>query len=117
MSNYKRIVSSQAINAAYTSGPQDLQQAQGVAIQCVFTGTTIAGTVAIETSVDLALTADPLNNASSANWNVETNSTLAATGNVIFNISAQFIPYFRVTWADTGCSSNARLTITTFVKG
>lgn len=100
------IVSLQAINADYTSGAQSLKSLKNYFVDCVFAGDTISGTLSMEYSMD----------GSTFKAISGTSQTKSTTGTAGYNLSDQNYPYFRVKWVNVASSSNATLTITSYVK-
>lgn len=100
----------------FVTAPQQLIQTLTYAIECVYTGTTIAGSVSIEAS----LTYDPSSHSAGVWVTVPASSTaLTGSGAGIIN-AGNGIPgynYFRVRFADTGSSGDAVMTVTANVKG
>lgn len=101
---------------SFTTLPQQLLQTLAYAVECVFTGTTIAGSVEIQAS----LTYDPANH-NAGTWVVVPGSVVALTGagSGILNAGNAVPAYnwMRVVFADTGSSNDAVMAVTVNVKG
>lgn len=110
MGNARTVLLNEAMDASFNSDAINIEKKNGIGIQCVYAGTTIAGTLKIQSSVDLAAGIDE-------NWDDITSETLSASGSSSFNLSNLNAPYVRVSWTDAGTSSaDAFMSITTYVK-
>ena len=108
----KPVLTARAMNANFTSTPQNIGGLTGYSVQCVFTGTTIAGTITLEASTNFAT-------GTAETWDAipGASHTPSAAGSVTFNLYSQYYPFFRVKWVDAGTSSaNSLMTVTSYVK-
>lgn len=105
------------MRGGFTTAPQQLLQTLAYAVECVYTGTTIAGDVKIQAS----LTYDPPSHNAGTWVDVSgSDQALSSAGAGIINVGNGIPAYnwFRVVYTDSGTTSvDARMHITANIKG
>lgn len=101
------LATSVVMTSNLTTASQPLPQVYGYAVQAVFTGTTVAGTLKLQCSVNNASWADVDNSS----------QTLSASGTFVYNVNGSFYPYMRVVYTDSGSSGDARISVYLYTKG
>jgi len=112
-----RLVTNGDMAGDITSSVQQLDNAFGYSVQAVYTGSSIAGVISLEASVNHRQ--DDQGNVSVAgDWVAVLNSaqTLSAAGSYIWNIADSMYPYFRVKYAHHADDSGV-LNVWSFVRG
>jgi len=105
------VISARAMDSNFRSSPQNIGGSKGYSVQCVFTGTTVDGTLSLESSTNystgLAETWDPIPGAS---------YSPTEAGSITFNLYNQYYPFFRFKWVDSGSSSDSLISVTSNTK-
>lgn len=96
------------MNTTVTTSSLALVQVYGLAIQAIYTGTTIAGAIKLQASVNNIDWADI----------ADTSQTLSSAGNYVWNLNGTFYPHIRLVFTDAGSSSSdSRLVVVVYTKG
>lgn len=108
----------QAMNASFNTAAIQTNQLFGYAVQAVFTGSSINGTIKLQGSCDKAL--DGPIPSSPTNWTDITGSsvTINAAGSELYNVSDVMYNWVRFVYTDgSSGSSNGVMTVTISGKG